>query len=49
MSIYLTYFNKAQFTQQVIETPSFQAKHKVTINKPIQAHFTVEGVQAYSP
>jgi hypothetical protein len=25
------------------------AKHKITINNPRQTHYTVEGVQAYSP
>jgi hypothetical protein len=24
-------------------------KHKITVNEPSQAHFSVEGVQAYSP
>jgi hypothetical protein len=24
-------------------------KYKITVNEPSQAHFSVEGVQAYSP
>lgn len=27
----------------------FMQKHKITLNEPAQTHFSVEGVQAYSP
>jgi len=26
----------------------FMQKHKITVNEPVQAHFSVEGVQTYS-
>jgi hypothetical protein len=28
---------------------NFMQKHKITLNEPAQTHFSVEGVQAYSP
>lgn len=27
----------------------FKTQHKITVNEPAQTHFSVEGVQAYSP
>lgn len=27
----------------------FLSKNKITVNEPVQTHFSVEGVQAYSP
>ncbi len=28
---------------------NFMAKNHITVNEPAQAHFSVEGVQTYSP
>jgi len=30
-------------------TQDFMNKNKITVNEPTQTHFSVEGVQAYSP
>jgi methionine-rich copper-binding protein CopC len=29
-------------------TQDFMQKHKITVNEPVQTHFSVEGVQTYS-
>lgn len=49
MSIYLSFLNKPQHTTQLINQPHFLKQNKISVNKPVQTHYTVEGVQAYSP
>jgi len=34
---------------QMFSSSGFMAKNKIAINAPVQAHFTVEGVQHYAP
>lgn len=41
MTIYLTFLDKQKFTQQLVDTPNFQAKHKISVNNPTQTHYTV--------
>ena len=41
MSIYLSFLDSQKYAQQLIETPSFQAKHKISINNPVKTHYTV--------
>lgn len=49
MAVYLSFLEHTKHSQQIIEKPSFMSKHKISINNPVQAHYTVEGVQSYAP
>lgn len=49
MAVYLGFLDYPKHSQQVTETPNFMAKHKISINNPVQTHYTVEGVQSYAP
>lgn len=41
MSVYLSYLDKPKHAQQMISSAGFMAKNKITINNPVQTHFTV--------
>lgn len=47
MSIYLSFLDKPKHATQMISTAGFMSKNKITINNPVQTHYTVEGVQSY--
>lgn len=49
MSIYLNFLDKPRHAQQLINQPHYLYYNKISVNKPVQSHYTVEGVQAYSP
>lgn len=49
MAVYLGFLEHTKHSQQIIEKPSFMSKHKISINNPVQTHYTVEGVQSYAP
>lgn len=49
MTVNLRNFHKTNNPTSLINDPNFLSKNKITVNKPQQTHFTVEGVQSYAP
>lgn len=43
------YASQKQSQANLLSTQKFLQKNKITINEVSQSHYTVEGVQAYSP
>lgn len=41
MAVYLGFLDYPKHSQQIIETASFMSKHKISINNPVQTHYTV--------
>ena len=49
MAVNLRNFNKPKHAQTLLSSVGFQNKNKIVVNNPVQSHFTVEGVQSYTP
>lgn len=41
--------SQKQTQNNLLSTQTFLQKNKITVNEVSQTHYTVEGVQAYSP
>jgi|JI10StandDraft_1071094.scaffolds.fasta_scaffold5049069_1 hypothetical protein len=40
-SLYLSFLNKQPHAQQLTSNTNFMSKHKISVNTPSQAHYTV--------
>lgn len=48
MAVYLGFLDKPKPSLSMTTSAGFMAKNRIAVNNPVQAHYTVEGVQSYA-